>query len=82
MPSPGPEPEWPTHCEYCGTELEVGAVDVVPNADSEHRQTAPATAGEGVAAGMRSQAADAAGVACWTVASAESEAGIRIHRIG
>jgi hypothetical protein len=38
------EPEWPTHCELCGTELESGLVDVVPNSDSEHLQTgSPAT---------------------------------------
>lgn len=32
--------EWPTHCEYCGTELAHGVVDAVPDADSEHLQTA------------------------------------------
>lgn len=42
----GPDDEraWPTHCEYCGTELESGVVDVVPDSDSEHLQTgSPAT---------------------------------------
>lgn len=33
------EPEWPTHCELCGTELASGVVDVVPDSDSEHLQT-------------------------------------------
>lgn len=38
------EQEWPTHCEYCGTQLQSGVVDVVPDSDSEHLQTAsPAT---------------------------------------
>lgn len=38
------EQEWPTHCAHCGTELESGVVDVVPDADSEHLQTgSPAT---------------------------------------
>lgn len=32
--------EWPTHCEHCGTELQSGVVEAVPNADSEHLQTA------------------------------------------
>ena len=31
--------EWPTHCEHCGTELQSGVVDVVPDSDSEHLQT-------------------------------------------
>jgi hypothetical protein len=34
------EQEWPTHCEHCGTELESAVVDAVPDADSEHLQTA------------------------------------------
>lgn len=39
-----PEPKWPTHCEFCGTELARGEVDAFPNADSEHLQTgSPAT---------------------------------------
>ena len=39
-----PDQEWPTHCEHCGTELQSGVVHVVPDADSEHLQTAsPAT---------------------------------------
>jgi hypothetical protein len=43
-PSQDPGSEWPTHCQYCGTELESAVVDAVPNADSEHRQTgSPAT---------------------------------------
>ena len=33
------EPEWPTHCAHCGTGLESGVVDVVPDTDSEHLQT-------------------------------------------
>lgn len=38
------EPEWPTNCRYCGTELESAVVDVVPNSDSKHLQTdSPAT---------------------------------------
>ena len=36
----GEDVEWPTHCEHCGTELESGVVDVVPDSDSEHLQTA------------------------------------------
>jgi len=35
----GEEPEWPTHCAHCGTELESGVLDVVPDSDSEHLQT-------------------------------------------
>ncbi|MFC5730593.1 hypothetical protein [Nocardioides vastitatis] len=38
-PRAGEEPEWPTHCEFCGTELESAVVDVTPDSDSEHRQT-------------------------------------------
>lgn len=35
---------WPTHCEHCGTELAHAVIDAVPDADSEHLQTAsPAT---------------------------------------
>lgn len=35
---------WPTHCEYCGTQLESGVVEVIPDSDSEHLQSAsPAT---------------------------------------
>lgn len=42
--SPEPEPEWPRTCPYCGTQLESGIVQVVPNSDSEHLQSAsPAT---------------------------------------
>jgi hypothetical protein len=38
------DPDWPTHCEHCGTELQSGVVDVIPDSDSEHRQTgSPAT---------------------------------------
>ncbi len=33
------EPEWPTHCEHCGTELQSGVVDAMPDSDSEHLQT-------------------------------------------
>jgi hypothetical protein len=40
----GDAQEWPTHCEHCGTELQSAVVEVLPDADSEHLQTAsPAT---------------------------------------
>ena len=32
--------EWPTHCEQCGTELAHAVIEAVPDADSEHLQTA------------------------------------------
>ena len=35
----GADQEWPTHCPHCGTELQSGVVDVVPDSDSEHLQT-------------------------------------------
>ena len=30
-----PEPEWPTHCEHCGTRLEPAEVDVMPGGDEQ-----------------------------------------------
>lgn len=42
--SPDVEPEWPTTCPYCGTQLESGIVQAIPNSDSEHLQSgSPAT---------------------------------------
>jgi hypothetical protein len=42
--TPEAEPEWPTTCPYCGTHLETGIVQVIPDSDSEHFQSAsPAT---------------------------------------
>ena len=30
-----PEPEWPTHCEHCGTRLVAAQVDVFPGGDEQ-----------------------------------------------
>jgi hypothetical protein len=30
-----PEPEWPTHCEHCGSRLESAQVDVMPGGDEQ-----------------------------------------------
>jgi hypothetical protein len=30
-----PEPEWPTHCDYCGTRLAAAQVDVFPGGDEQ-----------------------------------------------
>jgi hypothetical protein len=30
-----PEPEWPTHCEHCGTRLAAAQVDVFPGGDEQ-----------------------------------------------
>jgi hypothetical protein len=30
-----PEPEWPTHCDYCGTRLATAEVGVFPGGDEQ-----------------------------------------------